>query len=276
MSSADFTKQAAIGTMTRGPVERPPADPIAEALEARRQMAGYHMLDQAASESSAAATRAETERIKAEAEQRQAQAEAQGGGAVSEQLKFLYHQLETLQERYDEARAAQNEAVTAALNERMVMLQEELKEARKGAAADPLGMAIHTIDQTTTLMDKLRPPMPEVQRFPAVDVALEKWKLATEFEREKMRLDYQERAASKAAELALQREVKQAEIEAINRKAEMEQRFFTDTVPKIMDMGQRILTAITQGGGAAQAAAGRSPRPFPQCSACRPCPRRRG
>jgi hypothetical protein len=211
-------------------------------MQDKRAMQAMKVMDASIAESDTATIRAENERLKAQIESQQLREAVDRRGAPDEWREFMLHQIEALQGKADEASRATADAQQSLLQERLGMLQSELSRVQTQPPVDQLAMVSQTIDQAQAIMSKMTAKSDGAVAHPApVDSALERLRLTAELQREERRLEFEERRADRLAELELRREKQTEELRIQQRRADLEERFFSETAPKLLDMGQRLV-----------------------------------
>jgi len=217
-----------------------------EALAFDRKLAAQSLMRRSVGEINTAAIEADNARLKAEIEQTKLRAEAQGGGNESggKWQEYLLGQMEKVQGQLADTQRALTDQQMAAFGERMEILQGELQRVheQRGEAPNPTALVKQSILDARELMELVNPspsaiPPPAETESPQ----LRAWSLKAKLDQERWQAEREDRRAIEMAKIDMERQVKEAEL---NLKAENERRkdkFFTDTAPKILEVGERFL-----------------------------------
>lgn len=246
LSSADFRAQAAVNGLRRQPGVPSAADPLDQILADARKASAIKLMNQQDKSMEVELLKADNQRLEAEITH-QKLLEERGGptGTTNPHLDFLYRQLENVQGRLDQAQQHAQVAQAAVLEDRMKMLQDELArvKATPVEVRDELESSITTLEKALALADRVRPAPTLVDRGP--DPGLERFLATLEADREARRFEAEERRRNQEIDLQLKREALAREEARLDKQAASQERFLTDTVPKLLQLGQQLMETLT-------------------------------
>lgn len=239
----EFGQRIATPTIRRNGVPHQ-LDPIDEAIDVGKRIAAQKMIQQSVSTVETDTMRAENEKLKAEIENQQLREAKQGqsGGGANQWQEYLMSQLTALQTQVAEAQKANAEAQMAVLNERSAMLRSEIDRLRgeKPEASNPFATAREAIEQARALVEVITPattPPPPT----AGNAELEAWRIRAQNDHELRMAELEFRKEEKQRELALNQQRLDRELALQEKSNDLRDRFFTDTMPKLMNGIKDIL-----------------------------------
>ena len=264
-SVADIRKQVAVDSLRRAPGNMAAPDPMDEALRIAKQRAAISSLNQTSAGGDADALRAENERLEAQIARRQLEeklTELKKPEGASEWQGWLMEQVKELQGQIGEMRQAQNEAMQAALQERLNIMSNELERLHdRPAEESPMLLAKNQIQEAMALVEFMRPASKDVPPPPPdhTNLELRAWEKRVEIDQERWRAEREDRHDERLAEIEADRQLRQQEIEVSQRRADQVERAITTTLPRIIDLGQQFMEKFmgTPAAGATGAAAPR-------------------
>jgi len=213
----------------------------------QRKMAAQQLINQSVSQTGAEAIRAENERLKAEIEQTKLKSEQQTPPQADQWQAYLLSQMEKLQGALGDTQKALSEQQIGALEERMALLAAELERTRteRPEAVNPVTTAKQSIQDARELLELLAPtqtPPPPVSG----DAHLQAWTMKAQLEQKRWELDREDKHAETMARLELERDTKRAELDLKDQHYQRMDRFFSETAPKLLEVGQRLLDGLMQ------------------------------
>jgi len=282
LSSADLRQRAAVGTAVANGRPAAAIDPLDDAVLRGKKIQAQKLIQQQTTGLETETLKAENERIKAEIEKQQLlDSQRHGGGGNDGWQEYLLTQMNRLQEQLAESQKVAQTAQQGILEERLGMLGAELERLRTEqavpaptvSASAHLEEAIATFEAARVLVSRFNPENPH-QPIPMIDVELEKWKIQSAQMAEDRRLQYEKERRLLDLEMEMKREERAAEQARLDKATQTQERFFAETVPKLLEQGQNWFTLLQQRwavGGApaapalppAAAMTGPSPAPAP-------------
>ncbi len=238
MNSQELMGQLRASTLTRSSNGHGTVDPITDAIATRKAILGQRLLEQTTADAEAEAVEAENRRIKAEIEREQLR-ESRGGRASDKYVEMLAAQMDRLQAELADARQAISDQQTQALSERMSMLTAEIErlEARQSEpGASPMQSALDAVAQAKELMNALSPTTERVPERPmAPDPTIKLWEVKANYEHQRWVAERDDRHNERMEELRLKNQVEIERLEIERKSAEVRNRFFSETAPKLLE-----------------------------------------
>jgi len=251
LSGADFLRGAGVMTIKRNGANNAP-DPVRDALRLRNEFLGQKITEQTLAEKTVDVLEAETKQIELEIKKRQLEEQRKTAGGASEWQAYIVGQVDRLQGRLDETGQALAKAQQETTHHQLALLQEELARLRGQAspvAVDPLDQATKSVKSARALIELITPrhsdtppPVPTV-----ADPALQAWFRRADSDDHRWEIDRSDRHEERMEELRLADERARIDIAQQGQRNQLMERFFTDTVPKLAQMGQGILQVVLQG-----------------------------
>jgi len=226
-------------------------DPMDLALRTSRQMAAQKLIERSASEATTAAIEAENARIEAQIKQRQLveQSQTQPQGATWQE--YIIGQVGKLEEQLADTRQKLGEQQIEALERREELLKNELQRLEAARAEQPTGTAAvkQQIEDAKSIVEMITsPPAPPLPSS-GPEATLQAWLTRTQLEQRRWELERQDRRDEALAKLELEK-LKQSEELTLRREQEARrERFFTEAGPKLLALGEKLLTAFAARGG---------------------------
>lgn len=272
LSSQDLRQRAQVLTLKRnGSTFAAPVDPIEDAMRIRRQMAAAKLLDLSLSDTSAEAIEAENRRLKAEIEQAKLKAEVQAPSATAngEWQQYIMANLEKVQDELANTQKALTEQQMGALNERIGILAGELQrvQSERQETANPIQSAKQMISEAQELVALITPAVPEAPPAPPPggnSIAVTAYLKRLELDQERWRAAREDEISIKRAQLELDREMRSKELEVKVARDQRMDRFFSETAPKLISVGEQLLSRLLQAGGEAALPVVAAPAVAPQ------------
>lgn len=259
LTSKDFREQYQVRQLERkaNGVPVKDADPYDQIYSDTRKASAIKLMAQQDRSLDVELLKADNDRLKAEIENDELK-ERRGGpqGTTNPYMDHLSRQLEQTQARLDVYQERAQQAQAAVMEERLRILQEELSRVKVQTPEerDELESALSTVDKALALAERLRPPSREiVDRGP--DPGLRRFELTLEADREARKLEAEERRYEQQMDLQLKREALAREEARLDKQAQAQERFFTDTAPKLLQLGQQLVETLAARTGQPAAAA---------------------
>lgn len=257
LSSEDLRQRALVGTLKRGDNGHGETDPIAQALSMKRQIVAGKIMDQAVTETDAETIRAENERLKAEIEHEQLQETRESKGKTDQWQEYIFAQMKTLQDQLAETQRALNQQQTEALQERLSLLTNEIErmqEERRQGPVNPVTTATETIQQARALLETIGPTPGTPPPVSGEDPTLVAWQLRAKLDHERWLAERADRHEERVEELRERARIDQQRLEMERTHLEKQDRFFTETAPKLVEVFAPLVQRIVGAQGAAAAA----------------------
>lgn len=257
LGSKDFRARASTGTLVRNGASAAAIDPISQGYEDIKKMAAAKMLGQQVKSLEADEIKAENERLKAQIENQQLQELAHPSAPPPQQdqwIQYILSKMDSTEKALADARVDARQAEQSMLHQQLDMLTGELSRIREVNAstenADDFDVISRKIDQAKSFIERFTPPAkPESVNIPMVDTSLEKWRMTLENEREQRRIEAEDRREERRMEFEKWQRAEERSESRLDREAELHNRFFTDTLPKLTPLFERFI------GNAASSAA---------------------
>lgn len=243
-TSNDITRQSQVLTLKRNGNGYREPDPLDEALQARRKILGAKLMDQTVASTEADALKQENERLKAQIEHEQLQEQTSQAKAGSPWADFMMGQMQHLQGQLMDMNQRLADKDAELYKERFDMLQNELARLREqgGVQVDPMEDLGARVEQTLAIAERLRPPAPIAEKAPAADDPhLLAWMKRADHDHELRMEELRESREVRREELVLKRqEISEKDARERDRDAQM-LKFYTDTAPKALELGQKVI-----------------------------------
>lgn len=246
-------------------------DPLAQSINDQRRVLAAKSYERMSEDMDSSALEARNKKLTLEIEREELIAKTRGGTKQNDVWQeYLLDQLKTVQSQLADTQRALSEQQLNVLTDRMEMLAGELARVQQQPQPDQ-GRAPSLREQIQESLDTyalLRPETPEPQvQQPAtnlleikrLDAQLKGWELRTQIEADQRKRDEERQHAIRLAELELERDKINKQLDIERDHKERMDRFYTDTAPKIIDVITPILSqmsAMWANGAAAAAAAG--------------------
>jgi len=243
----------------------------------QRKMTAQKLIERSLSETSAEAIKAENERMKAEIEQTKLKAEQQTAPQADHWQSYILTQMEKLQGALTDTQKQLTEQQTGALQERLSMLATELERTRpeRREAVNPLLSAKQSIEEAKALMELLAPSQTPPPAAGSGDQHLHAWTLRAQFDQRRWEAEREDKHSEAMARLEMERDLKHSELAMKAEHYQRLDRFFNDTAPKLIEVGQRLLdnfvTPRQAGANTAAAASQVQPPEGYESGACVQC-----
>jgi len=257
LSSADLRQRAQVTTLRRnGNNGSSPIDPIREVLETRKQMTAAALLDQSVTQANTASLQAENDRLKVEIEGQKLLDERNGKSGDGEWREYMFSQLQKTQDQLQETQKALSEQQTKALADRLEMLTGELARLQSERQESPSMVARlrEAIDESKALLEVITPvstPPPSM----VADPTLSAWELRARYDQERWTKEREDKLNERLATLQSEATIREAQLQIEREHGERMDRFMSETMPKVVEIGSQILARLLPAGGAAQVAA---------------------
>ena len=244
LSAADLRRRSMVPEVTR--VLGPP-DLLDQAVQIKKAIVANAMLDQASEEQAATAARARAERMKADNEvaELEKQRKEPAGGGFSE---YILEEMRRLNASIDAVKDEKSQAYLQSLAQQMNALHDEISHLRAtepDGGGNALSQALAIVGDAKALVDAVTPPSPP----PSVgreDPALQAYRLRLEADREdKRRRSEEEREERREARLQEQAG-KNRELDLLEQRQQRMDRFIADTAPRLLELGNQLLSAWTK------------------------------
>jgi len=254
LSSADMRERASVRSLRKNPADD---DPIEEALRIRKRLVATNILTQATEEGAASAAEASARRLDAEAhveELKEAREERKRGSAGASFQEFILQEVRQLSNKVDANVESASRGQLESLRSDLVALQHQLSsfnpESKTGVAV--LNETKELLDAAFALVGTVTPPPAPTGDGAAIeDIQFQAWRLRTELQAEERRADREAEREERRARLAMERQFKDEELTLKRESAQRADRFMSETAPKIIDLGQRILNVFVSQAQAA-------------------------
>lgn len=271
LSAQDLRQRAQVQTLRRNGNNghQPEEDPLDKALEMQRKIAAQQIIQRSVSDTGVAATQAEIERLRAEAEKAKLLAESKSP-QQNDMAAFFLSQIEKLQSQLNDTQKALSEQQAAFLQDRLAQLTAQLQALQEGRPepVNPIVMAKQSIQDAKELVDLFTPPPAPAAETPVADTAeavkLQAWTTAKQLEHKRWEIERADKREEVNLKLTLEREVRQAELNLKAQHDERMDRFFTETAPKFLEVGQRLLDQLMAGRSQLPATPVAAPAALPQ------------
>lgn len=244
LTSSDLRKQAAVPTMVRNGQPASNRDEIDDAYNINRKVIAANMVRQTAVSTETESIKAEVERLKAQQEKQALTAALQPPPAPQQPAlaDYLMAQIGRAQEQMAESQREAHAAQKALLEERMNWMQGELEkskaEGRKvETPIDPVQSALTTLEAAQALVAKTTPPVTG-GTAPVIDADFEMRRLTLIGMQEERRITAENDRKRLEAQLQLEQWKAEREEARLDKSAQTQDRFLTDTVPQIVKIAQ--------------------------------------
>lgn len=247
-SVADIRKQVTVDSLRRAPGNTAMPDPMDEAYTIAKKRAAISSLNQITSGGDAEALRAENDRLEAQIARHQLEeklAELKRPEPDDKWQTWLMSQVQELQGQISQMRQEQNEAMQAALQERLHIMEGELSRLQERSPAEsPLVAAKTQIDAALALVEYVRPPSKDVPPPGGDHTSLElrAWEKRVEIDQERWRAEREDRHRERLAEIEADRQLREQELGMSQRRADQVERAITTTLPRLIDLGEQFMT----------------------------------
>jgi hypothetical protein len=164
-----------------------------------------------------------------------------------------------LQDTLADTQKAMSEQQMGALQERLTMLATELERTRteRPEPVSATATAKQSIQDARELLELLAPPQaPPPPPVKGGDAQLQAWMLRAQLDQKRWEADREDRHTETMARLELERDTKRAELEIQAAHDLRMSRFFDETAPKLIDVGQRLLDSFVNNNAATAAPVG--------------------
>jgi hypothetical protein len=278
LSSADLRRAAAPEILQRnGAVRVKDADPVDDALAMAKKVTAAKLIQQQATSMETEALKAENEKLKVEIEHKQLLESQRPVPGDDGWRDYLLTQMDRLQGQLAETQREAQTAQRALLEERMAMLQGELERIRSQSTPPPPPSAGERFQTIKAEIQAAREVLAEVQApekpvVPVIDLEWKKFELITEERRELQRLEFEERRRQLEVEIALKREAAEREQARLDKEEEMKERFVNQTLPQLLEQGQKWYNLLAQRWGLGAPASPASPTAAPMQAPRQPPP----
>lgn len=274
LASEDISKQATVKTLARnGQLAREP-DPVDEALATKRKLLGARIVEQTVAEQDTEAIKAENERFRALAEQRELRQASQPTGNADPWREFLMQQMQSLQGQLNETQQRLSQQQTELLQERMDMLRAELEKVRsdKPKQVNQLTHVRATVEEAKAILELVSPAQTPPPPDESGSATLNAWVMRTRFEQERWLAERQDHKEERMRELEQKLEFQREELALRRQHDDRMDRFFTETMPKVLEIGNGLLNRLMAGqGGMPPVAAAQTAQAAPLGILTAPC-----
>lgn len=258
LSSADLRARSGVGLARRNPAAGG-EDAIQEALRVDKELTANRIMRRSVSELEVDDLKAQTDKGRLQVELQNITAQLKGedrdvflGQVVSE--------IQDIKRQISEQRESMTTKELTDMKEAMGALVKEI-EGLRGGQASTVQSIIGAIQEATELLDIIRPPSTALVPSGSEDRTLEAYRLRTSFDEKKLDLEARKLQWEREDRL----EIARAEIdskEAIAREDlrlkeihyQQQDRFLTETVPKLIPLGEKAISALGSKVGEAQVA----------------------
>lgn len=244
LTGLDMLERARVRMVRRNPndPDLPPAvDPVRGALETRREMLASRILEADVKEAETKAIDAGTAFLRARIEKEKVERELKGGDE-DQFRQWMMGQLEATQQRLAQAEQARQDEKAQALNERLVLLQNELaalRQASQQPAERPGALIREYLTEAKDVMALVAPPPGPPPILTPDQATLEVW-------REKNRLEHEARQWAREDQRAIEERRLAQEGDLALRKLTIEEHHYGQVDRFINDSGPRIIATLTQ------------------------------
>ncbi len=260
--SADFRREAQVGGLKRNGSANG-ADPLREAIAARKEILGLQVLERSVRVEEQETTAAEVEKLKLQIERQRLLQEAAAAGNANagaipdaEWREFLVSEVKTLRENLQVSAEKASAAERAVMQTQLGMMQEELGRMaanRPPTAADQIAEVKATVEQFKALNDLLSPPAKEPRIPPGDTPELRAWTMRVELDHQRWAGDREDRHKERMEALRLEAEHRRVELSLAEADVQLKSRFVEQTVPRILEvfepLVQRFMTGFMEPTG---------------------------
>lgn len=243
----DLRSQAQVRMISKnGNGHTPQLDDMDQTLQTIRKVSAAQMLQKTVNDLGTAATQAEIEKLRAEIEKDKLLAEAKAPAQQTDIQALLMGQIEKLQGQVYEAQKTLSEQQAAFLQSRLDQMTAQIQALQENKP-EPVNAMLATkqsLQEAMELADMVRPqaaPAPEPIANTADATRLHAWTLSKQLEHERWKIERADRSAESQAKLDLDREVRLKELEIKAQEQEQKDRFFSQTAPKALEIGEGLL-----------------------------------
>lgn len=259
LSSEDMRKQATVNAVRRNAGITATPDPMDEAMRIAKQRSAISAMNQIASGGDAEALRSENDRLEAQIarhqlEEKLAEIKRPESAGMNEWQQWLMGQVQDLNGKIGEMQQQQNEAMQAALQERLHLMEAELQRLQtRPPDQNPMVAVKEHIDAAMALVEYMRPPTKEIGPPPPDHTSLElrAWEKRVEIDQERWRAEREDRHQERLAEIAADRQLREQEMAMNTRRSDQVERALSTTLPRIIDLGEQFMSRFMGQNGAA-------------------------
>lgn len=258
LSSADFRARSGVQTARRNPASAG-EDSVYEALRVSRELTADTIMRRSVAETEVETLKAQTEKVRQQVEIQNLTAQLKGDDRDA-LFTQVVSEIQDIKRQLSEQREAMTTKELTDMKEAMGALATAV-EGMKGAQVSTMQSIKQQIAEATELVDIIRPSSTAVVPTGSEDRVIEAYRLRTgldekklDLEAQKLRWEREDRLDIARAEIDSKERIAQKELELKQEHFNQQDRFLTETVPKLIPLGEKAISALGNKAGGAQAA----------------------
>ena len=259
LNSADLRAKSSVQLARRNPATAAGEDAIQEALRVDKELTANRIMRRSVSELEVDDLKAKTEKVRTQVELQNLTAQLKGDDRDAF-MNQVVTEIQDIKRQISEQRESMTTKELVDMKEAMGALVKEI-EGLKGAQGSTMQSIKGQIQEATELLDIIRPPSTALVPSGSEDRVLEAYRLRTSFdekkldlEAQKLRWEREDRLDIARAEIDSKERIAQKELELKQEHFQQQDRFLTETVPKLIPLGEKAISALGNKAGGAQAA----------------------